>query len=267
MKKFALLAATALMAVSSSAYAAGLKVLVLGHESSTTVLQNELNDIIGSDVRFDLMNSGVFDGVSSGIPTLSFISQFNSVLVSTNFVPSNGTGLSDLLADYVDAGGGVVLSTFWGQEVPNVGRLNTVGYNPLIGATTNAYNSQTLGSFNAADPLMQGVTSLSSVFYNGDYLGVDAGATLAASWASGRPLAAYNAAHNVAYVSLYPNVAQYGHATGDYRRLFANALAFTGSPSVGAVPEPASWALMIAGFGLVGSAMRRRKPSVSVSYA
>jgi PEP-CTERM motif len=37
--------------------------------------------------------------------------------------------------------------------------------------------------------------------------------------------------------------------------------------SIAAVPEPASWALMIAGFGLVGSAMRRRKPSVSVSYA
>ena len=29
-------------------------------------------------------------------------------------------------------------------------------------------------------------------------------------------------------------------------------------PNVGGVPEPASWALMIAGFGLVGSAMRRR---------
>jgi choice-of-anchor C domain-containing protein len=37
--------------------------------------------------------------------------------------------------------------------------------------------------------------------------------------------------------------------------------------SITAVPEPTSWALMIAGFGLVGSAMRRRKPSVSVSYA
>jgi PEP-CTERM motif len=41
--------------------------------------------------------------------------------------------------------------------------------------------------------------------------------------------------------------------------------------NLGAVPEPASWALMIAGFGLVGSALRkgngrRRKPSVSVSY-
>jgi PEP-CTERM motif len=32
-----------------------------------------------------------------------------------------------------------------------------------------------------------------------------------------------------------------------------------------AVPEPTSWALMIAGFGLVGGAMRRRR--VTVSYA
>jgi hypothetical protein len=28
--------------------------------------------------------------------------------------------------------------------------------------------------------------------------------------------------------------------------------------SVGAVPEPASWAMMLAGFGIVGGAMRRR---------
>jgi PEP-CTERM motif len=35
--------------------------------------------------------------------------------------------------------------------------------------------------------------------------------------------------------------------------------------ATGAVPEPAAWALMIAGFGLVGSAMRRR--TAKVSYA
>jgi hypothetical protein len=28
--------------------------------------------------------------------------------------------------------------------------------------------------------------------------------------------------------------------------------------SIGAVPEPASWAMLIAGFGLVGAAQRRR---------
>jgi hypothetical protein len=38
---------------------------------------------------------------------------------------------------------------------------------------------------------------------------------------------------------------------------------FTPTPGV---PEPASWALLIAGFGLVGSAMRRRQ-SVRITYA
>lgn len=37
----------------------------------------------------------------------------------------------------------------------------------------------------------------------------------------------------------------------------------TGNASIAAVPEPASWALMLGGFGLIGSAMRRRSTSVS----
>lgn len=37
---------------------------------------------------------------------------------------------------------------------------------------------------------------------------------------------------------------------------------------VGAVPEPATWAMMLAGFGMVGFAMRRRSPTrMRVSYA
>ena len=35
------------------------------------------------------------------------------------------------------------------------------------------------------------------------------------------------------------------------------------TPGTGAVPEPASWAMMIAGFGLVGTAMRRRVARVA----
>ena len=45
--------------------------------------------------------------------------------------------------------------------------------------------------------------------------------------------------------------------SGDHTA-FIDALNFTFVPTVGGVPEPASWALMIAGFGLVGGAMRRR---------
>lgn len=37
--------------------------------------------------------------------------------------------------------------------------------------------------------------------------------------------------------------------------------------SVGAVPEPGTWALMILGFGAMGVAMRRRRVRTQVSYA
>ena len=48
---------------------------------------------------------------------------------------------------------------------------------------------------------------------------------------------------------------------------------FTGGPSanfdfaVAGVPEPASWALMIGGFGMVGFASRRRRQSARITYA
>lgn len=35
----------------------------------------------------------------------------------------------------------------------------------------------------------------------------------------------------------------------------------------GGVPEPAAWAMMLGGFGMIGCAMRRRKQATSVTYA
>lgn len=51
---------------------------------------------------------------------------------------------------------------------------------------------------------------------------------------------------------------------------FAKDYYFVGLPAsaiggVAAVPEPASWAMMVVGFGLVGSAVRRRRTSVHVA--
>lgn len=45
--------------------------------------------------------------------------------------------------------------------------------------------------------------------------------------------------------------------------LFNGTLSFTYNPFVAGVPEPASWALMIGGFGLVGGALRRSRRAVA----
>ena len=41
----------------------------------------------------------------------------------------------------------------------------------------------------------------------------------------------------------------------------------TSSPVTAAVPEPATWAMMLLGFGAVGYAMRRRRARVQLGYA
>ncbi len=50
---------------------------------------------------------------------------------------------------------------------------------------------------------------------------------------------------------------------GSYEALALDSIALGGSNGV---PEPAAWAMMLAGFGLVGSAMRRRE-KLAVTYA
>ncbi|MDR6126400.1 hypothetical protein QE361_002754 [Sphingomonas sp. SORGH_AS802] len=51
----------------------------------------------------------------------------------------------------------------------------------------------------------------------------------------------------------------------DGTKLIANALENVGL--VAAVPEPATWAMMLVGFAMIGSTLRRRKVNTRVSYA
>ena len=254
--KYGVILFLAFSVVSASAQQlqAGIKALFLGYDDNVGATYA---DIMGStDSRFDYANSGyISDTSGSLLPTLATLQQYDSVLVWSNYPPE--PGLADRLADYVDAGGGVVLATFTGFHASCCdfsGRINTSGYNPLTTPTVQAYNTRTLGAFDSSNPLMAAVNSLSSSDFNGDWLDVDSGATVAASWDDGSPLAAINANGNVANITLFPNVAEFGHALGDYRQLFRNALAETGSSSISAVPEPASIAIWaVGGLGMLVS--------------
>ncbi len=54
----------------------------------------------------------------------------------------------------------------------------------------------------------------------------------------------------------------------DYRTRSSVAVSLSDTAVAGAVPEPATWAFMIFGFGAIGGALRRtRKANVKVSYA
>ena len=62
-----------------------------------------------------------------------------------------------------------------------------------------------------------------------------------------------------------------GEIAGDtlvsYNMAFINAYLAAHPRAGGAVPEPATWAMMIAGFGMVGAAARRRRAKVGVTFA
>ena len=72
-------------------------------------------------------------------------------------------------------------------------------------------------------------------------------------------------ATNVARVDL---VGTFSGTTANSARLFGiDTLTFTANAAAGAVPEPATWGMMILGFGMIGGAARSRKTSTRVTFA
>lgn len=79
-------------------------------------------------------------------------------------------------------------------------------------------------------------------------------------------LAANNAGMQALFASPTNAFANIGTTGGLLTFLSADQVTFSGSLAA-PVPEPASWTMLIAGFGLVGAAMRRRTSRVTVRYA
>ena len=91
------------------------------------------------------------------------------------------------------------------------------------------------------------------------------GQATAAYWAPGQYAAGAGALVVVGDVDMVANYysSPYSPNTNANGTFGLNTIAYAinGAP-VGGVPEPATWGLMIAGFGGVGAVLRRRRPSV-----
>ena len=165
----------------------------------------------------------LFDG-GVGTPDLGLLQQYNIVVPFTNFPFADADTMGNNLADYVDGGGIVVQYGFshYDGVFGIFGRWLTDNYNPYDYSQNLLFGAFTLGTFNAAHPLMAGVTALNSDFQNG--VTPAPGATEVAAASNGNSLVAFrpvSGGHTTVGVTAYvgPEATQ----SGDWGKVIVNA--------------------------------------------
>ena len=130
----------------------------------------------------------VYDA-SSITPTLVELQAYDAVLVYSDTGFADGTGLGNVLADYSDAGGGVVVAVF-AYSISLGGRLVTDGYLPMTFAGQTQNVVHTLVIDDPTHRIMDNVMSFNggSSSYHHAPVALAPGGTLVASWNHGQPL-------------------------------------------------------------------------------
>jgi len=130
--------------------------------------------------------------------------------------------LGNVLADYADAGGGVVLHQFcFGAGWNLQGRMMDE-YSPLSPGSIS-YTPLNLGEFDDSHPLMEGVSFVSDIYAS--YVGEINGGQTVAFWEDGTPFVAYNPNNNVVAINGY--VGDYRQFSGDMIIISHNAVVFS----------------------------------------
>jgi hypothetical protein len=214
------------------------------------------------DVISKLLGTGLMSGsidtfhLGSGTPALAHLLAYDSVFVFNCCNPiQDAVTFGNNLADYVDAGGGVVLAD-WGLGGAGgpAGRWRTGGYQPVvIGDSGYVPTFDTIGTRHFADhPILDGVATLAMGNWDGAYLTRPPapGTTRIADWASGHPLIVEMPGFNgrIIGLNLYPPSSsldpRFWNVSTDGDILMANAINY-----VARVPEPSSICMAIGFFG------------------
>jgi len=253
-KSTVLIATLALMALSTAAIrtstgleSGSIKVALLGADPGN------IASVQAYLVPFsDFVLVDTFD-VSSSTPSLSTLLNYDAVLVWSNVDFFDRVALGDVLADYADLGGGVVLATFvwYGPSYDLEGRI-MADYSPFAQAGPNLYKNASLDVYTVGHPIMEGVSAVRGHYR--DDVTLTAGAELVAAWNDTDPFVATKG--HVVGITLYPPpgpIPQTGW-TGDMPTLVHNALVWSvPDPVLELVPATGFASTTIVGSGFAGN--------------
>jgi hypothetical protein len=233
-----------------SPFGGGNGVAVFGASGDTT-WNNDVVNTISNTLVFSKVSGFL---ASQATPTLAQLQQYAAVLVYSDASFYDSVGMGNVLADYVDAGGGVVVATFGfnSDGYGLLGRLVTGGYLPL---TTGEQTSGTALTFVADQPnhpILNGVTSFNggSSSYH-ELVTTTSGASLVAHWTDGQPLVATKqlTAGRVIALNFYPPSS---NASSDFwlantkgGLLMANALLYAAPVGPVITAQPSSQTLSV----------------------
>lgn len=179
-----------------------------------------------------LMATGAFSAVDiinvtaagGGTPTLAQLLAYDAVMVWTNSTPASNVAWGDVLADYVDAGGGVVVTVFANSTTTagrNIAGRWQTGYEVIMDQSGNASGANhTLGTVHLpAHPVMAGVTAFTGGTTGSRPTGtaLEVGASLVAEWSNGKVLVAQGASPQRIDLGFFPpnsTCSQAGWAVG-----------------------------------------------------
>src|SRR6266487_7090030 len=165
----------------------------------------------------------LFDAFNS-TPTLQQLQEYNIVFAFANNAWNNAVGMGDVLADYQDAGGVVVVGTFaWDNRGGWLmqGRWITGGYSPYNSTAQTNFSNNTANITGPSHALMRGVSSLSAFYRNGVTLA--SGASAVAMWRDGPPAVAYKTNNGRTAVGINAYLGNLNQFSGEWGRVIVNA--------------------------------------------
>ncbi len=230
------------------------RVAIVAASSNTANAQNEPRF---TDPRDKILATGLFSevaiinatGIGDGVgtPPLETLLEYDAIITWSNASYDDAVSMGDVLADYVDAGGGVVVAVFANTSTNSArflqGRwLSDPGYIaiPQGGGFVDG-TAAGLGEVLVEDhPTLEGVASFfnnAPIGSSGPFgawrpaeLGLTTGSTLVARWTTGETLIAIAPNPAVVELGFHPVSSEvnagYWDQTTDGGRIMANALLF-----------------------------------------